>query len=301
MTIKRIIDPHIHLWDLNHIKYHWLSPPFDDSGVNGSTEAIAKDYYFHDYLEDAKDYRPQGVVHIDAGADANDCLRETEWLDGLDTDGVKMAIIGYAAFHEKNVDEILAEHSKTDKMRGIRQIMNWHPNSYYSYTPENYFENPEWEKGYSLLEKYNMSFDLQLYPLQMLQAAKICSKYPNIPVMINHAGMPINDSPETLNLWKEGIKSLSQNPNVSIKLSGFGFVKRDWDEDFIRPLILTAIDIFGIDRCMFASDFPTDKLFSDFNKIYEAFDNITKDFNEEERDKLFYKNANKIYRMGLND
>jgi len=43
---------------------------------------------------------------------------------------------------------------------------------------------------------------------------------------------------------------------------------------------------------MFASNFPTDKLFSSMDAIWQAFLSITADFSQDERDKLFAGNAN---------
>jgi predicted TIM-barrel fold metal-dependent hydrolase len=298
MALLRFVDAHIHLWDLNQIRYPWLTGPFSDAGVNGSVEPIAKSYGLSDYLLDAQKYRPLAAVHIEAGADPRDALKETEWLQVMaNGSGMPQAIVAYAPLHEVGVESLLAAHCAHKNVRGIRQILNWHPNSYYTYTPRNYMDDPQWEKGFAVLSKYNLSFDLQIYPLQMQQASRFARKYDQIPLMLNHTGMPINDHGESQNRWVSGLKYLAQNPNVAIKISGFGFVDRKWTAQSIRPLILRAIDIFGPRRVMFASDFPTDKLFSTFDHVMSAFDEITASFSEAERDQMFADNALRHYRI----
>jgi predicted TIM-barrel fold metal-dependent hydrolase len=117
--------------------------------------------------------------------------------------------------------------------------------------------------------------------------------------MINHAGMPVDTDDAGKALWRAGMTALAAQPQVSVKLSGFGFVHRQWTEDEIRPYILDAIDIFGTNRCMFASDVPTDKLFGSLDKHLSAYAAITAGFSEDERRDLFGRNANRLYRLGL--
>ncbi len=70
-----------------------------------------------------------------------------------------------------------------------------------------------------------------------------------------------------------------------------------WTADGIRADVLDAIEAFGVDRCMFASNFPVDKLFSSYDAIFAAFKTITRNFSDSERIKLFHDNAVRIYRL----
>ena len=87
--------------------------------------------------------------------------------------------------------------------------------------------------------------------------------------------------------------------DVVCKLSGLGDTAPKWTEESIRPCVLEAIDIFGIDRCMFASNFPTDGAFSTMRAVWEAFFSIAKSYTAEERDKLFAANAIRLYRLAM--
>ncbi|GGZ21009.1 amidohydrolase family protein [Asticcacaulis endophyticus] len=294
------VDAHIHLWDLEKLRYDWLSAPFDDTGVNGSTEAIAKTYLPSDYLADATGFDVRGTVHVDAGARADQALNETQWLQGLsDAEALPTALVAFAGLNDPNVEALLEAHSHHKSVRGIRHILNWHPDSFFSYTPANLLDDPQWQAGYAKLAKHNLSFDLQIYANQMAQAAELAAKHPDIPVMLNHAGMPVKDGDDHLVRWEAGMKLLAAQPHVWAKISGMGFVERTWTTASIRPLVLKVIEIFGTDRVMFASDVPTDKLFSDYATIINSFDEITADFSDDERRDMFGRNANRAYRLNL--
>ena len=84
---------------------------------------------------------------------------------------------------------------------------------------------------------------------------------------------------------------------MPVKISGLVMMDRQWTPDSLRPFVLQTIDIVGVDRCMFASNFPVDSLFADYTALWEALDAITADFSEEERRKLFRENAERYYRI----
>lgn len=291
------VDAHIHLWDLSRLRYPWLTPPFDDGGPNGDVAAIARTYLLDDYLADAKAWNVVGAVHVDAGAESAAALDETRWLqDMADARGLPSGLVAFAALDTPNVEALLEAHAAHDRVRGIRHIVNWHADPSRTYTPRDVTGDPAWRAGFGLLAQYGLSFDLQCYPDQMAGLLELFAAHPDTPVMVNHAGMPV-DADRTP--WREGMKALAALPHVSVKLSGFGFVHRAWTQEQLRPLILETIDIFGTDRCMFASDVPTDKLFGSLDKHLTAYAAITADFSEDERRDLFGRNANRLYRLGL--
>ena len=115
-------------------------------------------------------------------------------------------------------------------------------------------------------------------------------------VIVNHTGMAV---PTEWHEWRTGMKALAALPNVATKLSGMGFTHRPWSPAQARSYILEAIDMFGVDRAMFASDFPTDKLFGSFADHLDAYAEVTSSFGEAERRHLWGRNANRIYRLNL--
>jgi predicted TIM-barrel fold metal-dependent hydrolase len=93
------------------------------------------------------------------------------------------------------------------------------------------------------------------------------------------------------------MKRLATAPNVVCKISGLGMGDWNWTVDSIRPYVESAIEAFGVGRCMFATNFPVDKLFSSYDDILFAFKTITSCYSLSERTALFHDNAEKYYRL----
>ena len=113
---------------------------------------------------------------------------------------------------------------------------------------------------------------------------------------MNHTGMPLVDNNKHLKTWREGMKALSSFDNVVVKLSGLSMSSDDLD-GIIKDVILETINTFGIDRCMFASNFPVDKKGIQFKDLWDFFDKTTSHFSKDERNKLFVTNSENYYRI----
>ncbi len=293
------VDAHVHLWDLRHIRYPWLTPPFAD-GPNGSVESIAVDYGVAQYRADVARWNLVGAVHVDAGASPEEALRETEWLEGVANDtGLPSGIVAYAALEHPDADALLAAHAAHARVRGIRQIVNWHADPLRSYSAADITLDERWQAGFALLAKHGLSFDLQCYPAQMPALATMLARHGEVPVIVNHLGMPVLTDADGLAEWRRGMTALAALPQVAVKLSGMGFIDRDWTTDTVRPLLLETIDLFGTGRCLIATDAPTDKLFAPIDRYMEAYDAVTADFSDDERRDMFGRNADRVYRLGL--
>jgi len=294
------VDAHVHLWDLSHIHYPWLTPPFDEAKPAGSTEAIARSYGLDDYLADAANWDVRAIVHVDAGADPADALKETEWLEAMAASrGMPNAIIAFAALNDPDLEVVLAAHAAHPHVRGIRHIVGWHGDGARTYAPRDVTGDADWQAGFALLKKYGLSFDCQVYPSQFSNVASLIARHPGTQVIVNHLGMPIVTDPDGRAVWRAGLKQLSALPNVAIKLSGVGFIHRDWTEDSVRSWMLEAIDFFTPSRCLVASDFPTDKLFGSCDRHLSAYRNILSVFSEDEQRAMWGRNAARLYRLDI--
>jgi predicted TIM-barrel fold metal-dependent hydrolase len=294
------VDAHVHLWDLDHLGYPWLTPPFADDGPNGSVAAIATTYLPADYRAEATSWNVAGIVHVDAGADAAHALAETEWLEGLAAaDGLPTGIVAFAALNDPEVERLLAAHAGHGRVRGIRHIVNWHADPRRTYTPRDVTGDADWARGFGLLAKYGLSFDLQAYPGQFAGLAPLLARHPDVPVIVNHLGMPVASDPEGREHWRIGMAALAALPQVAVKISGFGFVQRPWSVADAQPWITETIDLFGPDRCLVASDFPTDRLFGTFDATLGAYAEIIANYSDDERRAMWGRNADRMYRLGL--
>jgi predicted TIM-barrel fold metal-dependent hydrolase len=295
-----MVDAHMHLWDLDKIRYPWLTPPLP-VGITGDVSSIAKTYLLDDYLRDAGEsgnLRVAKVVHVEAGANPADSLKETRWLQSVaDTRGYPHALVAHAELNHPNVESLLAEHASHRNVRGIRQILNWHPDPKKTYTPRDLLTDPAWQRGFALLRKYGLSFDLQIYPGQMQAAAELASRHPDTPLILNHTGMPVDRDAAGLQAWRVGMQVLAQRPNVAVKISGLAMLDWQWTTDSLRPFVEQTLEIFGSDRCLFASNFPVDRLFGAFARQFSAYEVLTATLSATERVKVFATNAERIYRI----
>ncbi|MDQ6673572.1 MAG: amidohydrolase family protein [Chloroflexota bacterium] len=279
-----LIDPHHHLWDAELHDYPWLSR---------SSAPIARRYLVDDFLADATGQALVKSVHVQGDIARHLSITETAWLQAIaDRHGLPHGIVAYAPLQDPHLDAALEAHAQHANLRGIRQILN--PDQ--CERPD-YLTDPAWCAGYARLAAYGLSFDLQALPSQMSDAAAVARAYPDVPMVINHTGMPRDRGPEGLEAWRQGMRLLAEQPQVSVKISGFAMFDPDCSAENIRPLVLDTIDIFGVDRCMFASNFPVDKLHTSYAALFGAFATLTAAFSQTERKQLFHANAERIYRL----
>lgn len=294
-----IVDPHMHLWDLEQRYYAWLQDTPLPNNPAGDMSSIAhRSYGLDDYLADVAGWNVAQAVHVECGLPPKDQLSESDWLQGLaDRRGVIGAIVAGAWLDDPGVEALLEAQAARPNVRGVRQIVSWHVDPAKTYGDRDLLRDPAWRKGYALLAKHGLSFDLQLYPSQMATAADLAAVHPDIPVIVNHAGMPTDRDADGLAAWREGLALLAERPNVSCKISGLAMVDRAWTLESLRPFILRVIETFGPKRCMFASNFPVEKVHGDFDAFYRVYDAVTADFGEAERALLFGGTATRIYRL----
>jgi predicted TIM-barrel fold metal-dependent hydrolase len=295
-----IIDAHHHLWDLENNRYPWLQQEPPPKLVCGDTTPIRRSYHVADLKTDVGDLPLIGTVHLQCDWDPNDPCGETRWLDAqAQQHGLPSAIVAFAALQDDDVEGVLDRHLElSTRVRGIRQILNWHEDEVLTFgAPKGLMQTSEWRQGFAALMRRNLSFDLQIYPHQMGEAASLAGDFPETQIIINHGGMPVDRSQDGMSQWRAGLKALAAHDNVAIKISGLGMVDHRWTNESIKPLVLQLIDIFGSKRTMFASNFPVDKLYSNYADIWHAFLQITSAFPIGERRDLFSANAERIYRI----
>lgn len=298
-----IVDPHHHLWDLDRHRYPWLQErPMPDRGW-GDLAPLQRSYRIADLRADAA---AAGVtllksVHVQANFDPADPVGETRWLDGVAADpasgGLPTAIVAFADLSAPDAPQVLAAHAAHPRVRGIRQVLNRHPDPRLNRAPRDYLADPAWRRGFGLLAGFGFSFDLQVYRHQMAEAAALARAHPDTLLVLGHAGMPAERDPEALADWRAGLRTLAAEPNVVVKLSGFGMTDRHWTTASLRPIVEACLDAFGPERAMFASNFPVDRLMASYGRLWAAYDALAAGFSETERRALFRATAERVYRI----
>lgn len=286
------VDAHFHLWDHGVLHYPWL-----DAAENA---AIAPDYRIADYRAELSAWNLVGAVHVDAGADPAQGADETVWLNGVaQGDGLPSGIVARVALNHPAVEPQLAWQAAHPRVKGIRHLINWHPTDLSRRACDaDLTRDPSWRAGYALLGRYGLSYDFHGFPPQLAGLAEVAAQHPEVPVILNHLALPI--LADGLEEWRAGLIAFAAMPHAAIKLSGAGFIGARFDPAGFAAIVAEVIDRFGTDRVMVATNFPTDRLAADLDRTLSAYEALLSGFSEGERRDLWGRNANRIYRLGLN-
>ena len=288
MDKPEFVDAHVHFYDMQHpdlFYAHWQPDVVHPSLGTLPRKLAERNWLAEDFIEVSRTSNVTKAVHVQAAIGSDDPVKETEWLqEAADRTGFPQAIVAYADLRDPDVEATLERHCEYANMGGIRDF------SYGDYLVE-----PDFHRGYALLEKYNLVASIAAQWQDMEKLVALASKYPNIPIVIDHAGVPEERTPEYFENWKRGMQTAAAVDNIICKISGLGMADHNWTVDSIRPYVLHCIEAFGVERSLFATNWPVDSLFSDYDTIVSAYDEITAGFSESERRALFSGNAEGIY------
>jgi len=282
-----IVDAHQHFWD-PRVNYHpWLCDQPPIAFRYGDYSALRKPYLPADYLADAGRHRIVKTVYVETEWDPRDPLGETAWVDRLRREtGLPTVMVAQAWLDREDAASVLERQAAFGFVRGIRHK-----------PARGAMRDARWRAGYALLARHGLRFDLQAPWTSVADAAALCRAFPDTQLILNHTGLPADRGPEGIAGWKQALRLLARCPNAAIKISGLGVPGARWTPEANREIVLAAIEIFGVERAMFASNFPVDGLCAKFDEIYRGFGEIAVVFSEFERKQLFYGNANRIYAM----
>jgi len=294
-----IIDAHQHFWDLGRNYLPWLRDEPPIAFRYGDYHALKHDYLPDDYQGDAQGLNLVGSVFVETEWDRRNPVAETRWVHEIQREfGLPSAMVAHAALHQDNVADILAEQASFPLVRGIRHkpFAAPSPDRTENGAPGG-LTDPAWRRGYALLARHGLSFDLQTPWWHLREAAELNATFPQTRMILNHTGLPRDRSVAELAGWRAAMVTLASAPNVAVKISGLGEAGRPWDLERNRGIILDTIEIFGEDRCMFASNFPVDSLVGSMATIYAGFAEATSSMGSDVQAKLFAENARRIYRL----
>jgi predicted TIM-barrel fold metal-dependent hydrolase len=291
---RSIVDAHHHVWDPD-VNYHpWLrDKPFHGFRY-GDYSAIKRRYLVSDYLTDARHWQVAGTVYVEAEWDPKDPTGEMDFIAGLRrTSGYPSVAVGQIRLDEGAAEATLEKFADHDFVRSVRQKPR--ANASPSDRTAGGMTDERWRNGFAELRKHGLRFDLQTPWWHLDEAADLARDFPDTQIIINHAGLPADRSEAGLSAWRAAMARVAGLTNIAAKISGIGTPGLPWTADRNRDVVMTVIDLFGIERCMFGSNFPVDSLCARFDEIYEGFDAITAGFSSDDRQALFHDNAVRIY------
>ena len=294
-----IVDAHQHFWDLGRNYHPWLCDAEPIPFRYGDYSALRQNYLPADYRRDSAGFRVAKTVHMEAEWDRTDPVGETRWLESVHREyGLPSALIGRAEFDRGDIEEVLARHAQSPLMRGIRHKPTAATDPREARRgASGSMDDPRWRSGYALLERHGLSYDLQTPWWHLDAAAALAADFPGTLLIINHTGLPADRSVEGLAGWRRALATAAAQPNVFIKISGLGRCGLPWTLEANGSIIRDTIAVFGPERCMFASNYPVDRLAGAFDTIYRGFFASVAERPAGEQLQLFHDNAVRVYRL----
>lgn len=282
-----IADAHQHFWDPRANYHPWLCDQPPVAFRYGDYSALRRPYLPADYFADTGGHEVVKTVYVETEWDPRDPLGETAWVERLRSEtGFPTVMVAQAWLDRDDAAAVLERQAACGFVRGIRHKPR--PGA---------LRDTRWRAGYALLARHGLRFDLQAPWTELADAAALCRTFPGTPLVLNHTGLPADRSAAGIAGWQRALRLLAACPNAAIKISGLGVPGTRWTAESNREIVLSAIEIFGVQRAMFASNFPVDGLCAGFDEIYGGFRRIAEQFSAPEQRALFHDNAVRLYAM----
>lgn len=289
-----VVDAHHHVWRLSHTP--WLQGP-EVPRIFGAYGPLRRDYTIEAFRADCE---PAGVtrsvfvqVNVAPGAEAE----EAEWVASESRrTGWPHAITAYADLASPEVDATLERECATGLVRAVRQQLHWHDKAAYRFASRpDLSDDPAWRRGMHAVARRGLAFELQVFPEQADAALRLVDAFPYTSFVLIHAGMLEDRSADGLRRWRRFLDDVAARQNTTTKLSGLGTFVRACDEAAWRPVIAETVAAFGPKRCMFGSNFPIEKLWTDYATLVATFRRCIADLSDDEQAWILGRCASGIY------
>ncbi|MBW8482993.1 amidohydrolase family protein [Actinomadura parmotrematis] len=229
---------------------------------------------------------PPRQVHVSAVTDLARALDEARWLDALRAEtGVPTAVIGTIdpAAPWADTERLLFAQAESPAFRGVRVFSGLDP------------AGPVARSLFALLGERGWVHDLIARPADVPALLPALDAAPGTSFVLEHAGWPDGEAPEQFRAWRAAVAEVAARGNVDCKISGLGMALQTTDATRLRPFVETCIELFGVDRCFFGSNFPVDGLAGTYEEIIGAYRAITAGLSAADRAKLWSGNARRRY------
>ena len=293
-----IVDCHHHIWRLKDLP--WLNGPIIPR-IFGPYEPIQRDYLISEYRAEAEAAGVTRSVYTQVNWPLDKSVDEVRWVQQVsDATGWPHAMVGSADMFDPACELTFAEQAEISPLlRGTRLQLHWHDVEQYRFASgPNRMDDPVFRSNLALLAEYDWLFELQVFGPQMADAERLVADFPQITFVLVHAGMLENDDPQTVAIWDTGMQRLAVHPNVVVKLTGLGTFVRRLDRDLIADIVRRCLDWFGPDRCMWGSNFPVEKLWTDYDSLLSTYREVLSDVDAATAAAVFGGTATRVYRLG---
>jgi L-fuconolactonase len=310
-----IVDAHHHLWERPDQRY--LLPEFlADLNTGHSIAATV-------FIQCHAMYRATGPEEMRP-------VGETEFVAGIavmsdsGAYGPTRIAAGIVGFADLTLGEragpVLDAHIRAagGRFRGVRHSAAWDADPIIGngHDAPHLLRRSEFRAGLRELTVRGLAFDLWVFHTQLDEALELVRACPETSFILGHCGGPLGYGPyagrrdEVFARWKAGMAALAGCPNVVVKLGGMMMRLAAYDYGALpmpptsaelaahwEPYVITCIELFGADRCLFESNFPVEKMGIGYAGIWNAFKRLAAGASAEEKRALFAGTAQRVYRL----
>lgn len=294
-TDLAIVDAHHHLIDLERLRYPWIerrSPVLE--ALLSNYYDIARDYGLDAYRGDIAD--PRVVASIACEFGAADGVAEAQWVQARSVaTGWPSAFVGAVDLTSPRLSDVLARYRDLPVVRAVRQPLYWSedPLKRLGARPD-FLVDPQWWRGFERVAEAGFVWDLLVYDEQLPAALELVRAFPSTTIVLEAAGWPVDLGPDGFRRWEERLHAASELSNVVLKLQGLALLFGP-DRDAVEPWVRTAVQVFGADRCMFATHWPVDRLIWSFDDLLSTLLAILHDQSADQRAAFFGGSARRAY------
>ena len=290
------IDAHHHIWRLKDLA--WLSGP-QVPRIFGPYQPICRDYSIDEFRNDIAGCDIVKSVYVQANWPAGQSYDEARWVQSVaDATGWPHGNVAHADLGDPDAGALIRRLANLPATRGIRQQLHWHENPQYRFAPRpDIADDVNWRRGLATLADHGLLFELQIFTAQMAAGARLARSFPDTIFVLEHAGMLEDMSPQGWQRWREGMQQLAECQNVNVKLSGLGTFVHVCRDDVVGPIVRETVAMFGAERCCYGSNFPIEKLWTDYETLYRTFRNAIAHLSEREQAAILHDTAARLYRI----
>jgi L-fucono-1,5-lactonase len=273
------IDAHQHFWVYNPHAYVWI----DETMV-----PLRRDFLPTDLKPELDQEGFQGCVAVQA----RQSLEETRWLLELaERHPFILGVVGWADLRSPRLRSDLQSLAGNPKLVGLRHIVQSEPD-------DRFLLQPDFLRGISLLEEFDLAYDILIYPRHLQVAAEFVARFPRQRFVLDHLAKPPIKS-GSISPWEKGIRDLASLPNVYCKLSGL-VTEADWQNwkpERLKPYLDVAFDSFGTHRLMIGSDWPVCTVADSYSQVMRVVKEYLAKFSREVNDAVIGDNAEEFWKL----
>jgi L-fuconolactonase len=270
------IDSHQHFWNYDRAQYPWIQPHWP----------IRRSFLPPDLKPWLDQLGFSGCVAVQA----RQTIEETRWLLELSAQHPFIAgVVGWVDLRSDKLAAQLESFASEPKLAGVRHVVQDEPD-------DSFMLREDFLRGIAQLKQYDLTYDLLIFPRQLLAAIELVRKFPDQPFVLDHIAKPsIKD--QTLEPWRSQIRELAKTQNVFCKISGMVTEAKwnNWKPDNFKPYLDTVWESFGEDRLMIGSDWPVCLLSSDYSRTMRLAVDFLDQFGPATRAKVLGANATRFY------